>query len=332
MTSLSQASWTQDRPYFYRFKMCLDRSHAYVTGTYTHLKEDFSHEPWALQYFQGLENVGSPSCVMIGYGKRTQPCNVSSERCKVRLQPTRPRKWRNPVFDEENGSRLCAEGAMANLFYHMGDVENFQAITECIHIQEASHIYKLVTGCEWEDTKQAPYGCHGLHFRDPVKKVLWIVSLSKKYTTRRLSLPKFSNKYDVATNAMKLELPTILCLRSNYNVRLEGQSIVPGNHVVCLWRDQIIDYECQTTYPLSLQNLDYACGEDCELQSVQWGVSVLPFPNQIIWDNWGKQTIAKINCGARTEWNDHGLYAVNRAKSRRQKKGEGCHDISLYFE
>ena len=56
MISLSQASWTQDRPYFYRFKMCLGRRISYVTDTYKHIKDSSSHEPWALWYFEGLKN------------------------------------------------------------------------------------------------------------------------------------------------------------------------------------------------------------------------------------------------------------------------------------
>ena len=130
-------------------------------------------------------------------------------------------------------------------------------------------IYKIAIGCELNDSVFKPRCIVEGHFRDPIMKCLWILELSEKYSFQKLNIKMFTASRDtLIINAELLVLPIILALKSSHNMRFEDQSKVPGNRVTCYWQDQIIDYKSKRTYPLTLNNLHYTCGETLQFEGI----------------------------------------------------------------
>ena len=50
---------------------------------YKHIWDDFSHEALILDNVTGVFNVGSPSVIRIGYGKKTKKIQSDDEDCQV---------------------------------------------------------------------------------------------------------------------------------------------------------------------------------------------------------------------------------------------------------
>jgi len=172
---------------------------------YEHIRDDFSHEASILDNVTGVFNVGSPSVIRIGYGKKSKN-----------------------------------------------------------------------------------------NFRDPIMKCLWILELSEKYFHKKLNIAKFATSRDTMINAHFLALPTILALQSSHNMRFEEQSKLPGNHVTCYWQGQIIDYEYKRSYPLTLDNLHFTCGETLQFEGIALGYSIIPKTTHDVSQTLAKSTDAEI--------------------------------------
>ena len=48
------------------------------------------------------------------------------------------------------------------------------------------------------------------------------------------------------------------------------------NHVICIWNKAIIDYEHRSTYPLTINNLDFSCGPSSTFLAVNRGYGIFP--------------------------------------------------------
>ena len=48
------------------------------------------------------------------------------------------------------------------------------------------------------------------------------------------------------------------------------------DHVIGIWQNQIIDYESEYTYPLTINNLNYACGDGCYFLGLIRPVALFP--------------------------------------------------------
>ena len=99
-------------------------------------------------------------------------------------------------------------------------------------------------------------------------------------------------------------------------MRIEGNGTVPGNHVICCWKSQIIDYERRMIYPLKLTNLHKTCGAYCKFEGIIVGYSIIPRPFMCVWANWPTELILKLNSNI-TNWNEGNLYAGRRKRKRK---------------
>ena len=115
-------------------------------------------------------------------------------------------------------------------------------------------------------------------------------------------------------NADSLVLPTILALKSSHNMRFEEQSKVPGNHVTCYWQGQIVDYESNRTYPLTLNNLHFTCGETLQFERIASGYSIIPKPYMMSVKHWQKARMLQKLCDSQHNfhniWNHDDVYQV----------------------
>ena len=100
--------------------------------------------------------------------------------------------------------------------------------------------------------------------------------MSENYSFQKLNIEKFATSRDKMINAELLVLPTILALKNSHNMRFEEQSKVPGNHVTCYWQGQMVDYESKRTYPLTLSNLYFICGETLQFEGIGSVYSIVP--------------------------------------------------------
>ena len=102
----------------YKFTMCSNNKDvSTIYGEYASLQDDFSHEPWALDYVTGVESVGGTEELYVGYGKRNKNDSASSNSNRPPDKGEGSFHFRNPLFCEENSKRLCAKGSIVNLFY-----------------------------------------------------------------------------------------------------------------------------------------------------------------------------------------------------------------------
>ena len=131
-----------------------------VFDPHEHIHQDFSHEPWILDKSAGVFNVGSPFFVRIGYEKKSKTQNLSDESGAIDINDLQrsPFKWENPFYDIEHSHRRCAEESIANLLYHLGDTDIYEAIKLSVNETDVSKIYHIATGCVHNDSVQKPPG------------------------------------------------------------------------------------------------------------------------------------------------------------------------------
>ena len=48
------------------------------------------------------------------------------------------------------------------------------------------------------------------------------------------------------------------------------------DHVIGIWQNQIIDYECEYTYLLTKENLNYACGDKSSFLCLARAIALFP--------------------------------------------------------
>ena len=87
---------------------------------------------------------------------------------------------------------------------------------------------------------------------DSIEKCLWI--LQKKFnfaTTSKLKVSEFQSLTLSLKALAKIKFPMLISVQSR-------QAIY--KHVVVVWRNKIIDYECMDTYPLTEESLRQVCG------------------------------------------------------------------------
>ena len=123
LISLAVYSWPASSPPIFQFLMKSGKDGNVVTthySPYEYIRDDFSHEALILDNVTGVFNVGSPSVIRIGYGKKTKNKESKDDKdCQVVHGNngffSSPSRWANPISDVENARRNCAEGSIANL-------------------------------------------------------------------------------------------------------------------------------------------------------------------------------------------------------------------------
>ena len=153
-------------------------------------------------------------------------------------------------------------------------------------------------------------GVRNCQFQDLIKKCLWV--LQAKYHIQRSVLDtvkKFNTPANTIRDLKLLVLPTILSLSS-----MSDTDGIACNHVVGFWDNQIIDYQLNQSYPMTIKNLSFACGYGRTFQSVTKGFSL-----RFSLKSWRK-------CGIKTSLPDQQepacLYSTKRRKNKKCKKSD----------
>ena len=83
----SEVQWYRNQQLIFQFLIKSGKDGNVVTthySPYEHIRDDFSHEALILDNVTGVFNVGSPSVIRIGYGKKTKTKkSKDDEDCQV---------------------------------------------------------------------------------------------------------------------------------------------------------------------------------------------------------------------------------------------------------
>jgi hypothetical protein len=185
---------------------------------------------------------------------------------------------KNFWYCEENATKHCVEGAVANLLFHMNlreDAEEFRKLStmpgrELLNAMAADKPPKNV-----QDHRQ------GLN---PVETCIWI--LEKKFNCRRFGYLNTDHFKTAASTVEKLKqicLPVLISVVGKHSMY---------NHVVIIWRDMIIDYESRHVSSLCVQNVEQICGPKNAFLKIARGIVILPSRKM------------KFSVGDRSDWGE----------------------------
>ena len=65
----------------------------------------------------------------------------------------------------------------------------------------------------------------------------------------------------------------LLCVFSGGHA---GGSMTTTNHVVGIWKTQVLDVESAHSYPLCIENLDFTCGTEVQFNEMTYGIALIP--------------------------------------------------------
>ena len=106
------------------------------------------------------------------------------------------------------------------------------------------------------------------HHIDPIEKCIWI--LERRFNCRRygcmLNTSHFRTANQVANYLSQITLPVILSVSGRNSL---------FNHVVVVWRNDIIDFESHYTYQLTVANVDRICGPKNPFSKINRGYMIL---------------------------------------------------------
>jgi hypothetical protein len=191
-----------------------------------------------------------------------QNSSMNNQMSKKSIQ-TPPGEMRNMFYSRENLCKLCPEGAIRNLMNVLhcspADMTSFWNLaTSPLHlIQQSMNEVQL--------PRAVMGNCFGI---DSIEKCLWI--LRKKFnfaTTSKLRVSEFQS-LKLSLNALfEIKFPMLISVQSS-------QAIY--KHVVVVWRNKIIDFECMHTYPLTEESLQQVCGVHTTFQRIDSGYGIFP--------------------------------------------------------
>ena len=75
----------------------------------------------------------------------------------------------------------------------MGDAELSSFLYKILRQGCVRMLYKEFTWCEWDEKSMLPLAAVNGSFEDPIKNILWLLKLSKKYYTMGLNSVQFLN-------------------------------------------------------------------------------------------------------------------------------------------
>ena len=55
-----------------------------------------------------------------------------------------------------------------------------------------------------------------------------------------------------------------------------GGSMATTNHVIGIWKSQVLDVESARSYPLCKENLDFTCGTEVRFNEMTYGIALIP--------------------------------------------------------
>ena len=191
---------------------------------------------------------------------------VNNQMSKKSMQ-TPPGEMLNMYYSRENECKLCAEGAVRNLMNVLhcspADMTSFWNLaTSPLHSIQNSLNEVQVPRAVILNASIGPVGI------DSIEKCLWI--LQKKFnfaTTSKLRVFEFQSLTLSLKAWAEIKFPMLISVQSR-------QAIY--KHVVVVWRNKIIDFECMHTYPLTEESLRQVCGVHITFQRIVHGYGIFP--------------------------------------------------------
>lgn len=215
-------------------------------------------EPWIVEQASSLCSTRNYREIVFGEGAKsstgesvggTSPFD-SHEYCE------------NFWYSKENHTKLCTEGAIANMFFHLGMKEEAQEFRN-LAVLSAKQLLEVL------QQPVVPKRVINNHHRmDSLEKCMWI--LEKKYNCRRfryLNTDQFKTSSKVVENMSAIKLPVLISVCGHDSVY---------NHVVVVWRGIIIDFETSSPYALTVSNVENICGPKNAFHRIRCGLIILP--------------------------------------------------------
>jgi hypothetical protein len=238
-------------------------------------------EPWIIDTAHHLCTVRNYKKITFGDGAKLKTdqedrkppgkiLKIETESSYVRI---------NFWSDKSNNGKLCVEGAVANLLYHMNmhyEANLFKKL--CLMTdEELCHVMGVLAMPNKVQSKRS-----GI---DPMDKCMWI--LEKKFNCRRtmyLKPEEFATSQMLNNNLFKLRFPVILSIlgeRSSYN------------HVVVVWKQMVIDFENEKTSALTIETIENIAGINNRFHKFVRGYGILPSKamKRAVndWTDWGEK-------------------------------------------
>ncbi len=179
-----------------------------------------------------------------------------------------PDEMRNMFYSRENFSKLCAEGAVRN---HMNMLHCSPADMTSFWNLATSPLHLIQNSLNEVQVPIAvmPSAVTGNSLTiDSIEKCLWI--LRKKFnfaTTSKLRVSEFQSLTQSLKALVEIKFPMLISVQSS-------QAIY--KHVVVVWRNKIIDFECMHTYPLTEESLRRVYGVHTTFQRIVRGYGIFP--------------------------------------------------------
>jgi hypothetical protein len=191
---------------------------------------------------------------------------MNNQMSKKSMQ-TPPGEMLNMYYSRENLSKLCAESAVRNLMNMLHcSPENmlifWNLATSSLHSIQNSLNEVQVPRAVILNASIGPVGI------DSIEKCLW--TLRKKFnfaTTSKLRVSEFQSLTLSLKALAEIKFPMLISVQSR-------QAIY--KHVVVVWRNKILDFECMHTYPLTKESLRQVCGVHTTFQRIVRGYGIFP--------------------------------------------------------
>ena len=227
---------------------------------------EFGDEPWTAKNLRTLSSVRSYCIVTLGEGSRAT-CDDDSPRNGP------PDPWENPAdgakniwWSRENLHKNCLVGSITNLLHHMQAGQDAFQFKRLSALEEKSLLKELNEKSVPRKIKTGDGSG-----RDEFGRCLWL--LRKRFNcqiTQPVKADRFGSVELLARNAKRVKFPLVLSIEITNS---------PYNHVICLWRDMIIDFEEETTIPLTENNIRYSFGRNSTFVRVVRGYGIFPSKN-----------------------------------------------------
>ena len=230
----------------------------YVFTRQKYVMQDLSDEPWIMQQLCQLQNASSGRSIILGPGARGN----NSSHSELVPSSTKKSIWsmKNFWFDGTNKNKLCIDGAFANILHHMEDYNAAMFIKSISQLNHPTEIALAVgvVRCPKDVSRRIP---------DDFRKCLWIIQQKFGYRSKKLRDSLLTSAILCVTNLTGFGPPVIAILKGTNMTR---------DHVITIWQNQIIDYESEYTYTLTVENLNFACGVGCYFQGLVRPVAIFP--------------------------------------------------------
>jgi len=182
-----------------------------------------------------------------------------------------PSTWVNNYHHQYNEDKLCAPGAVAMLLDAMGLPTIAQQIWK---VRNEHCSLKLAQLFKFKDPSQIQYALQDHYFQDPLEKNLWILQHVYKFNYLTLRKIEVNLTPGFLENIIQIdkEMP-LLCVVNGTHA---GGSMATTNHVIGIWKSQVLDVESARSYPLCKENLDFTCGTEVRFNEMTYGIALIP--------------------------------------------------------